>query len=47
MPKKRLTAVLMGAGGNMRGAHLPRIAADGAVWRSWASRIRSSPRRGR
>ena len=31
MAKKRLTAVLMGCGGNMRGAHLPRILADGAV----------------
>ena len=31
MPKKRLAVMLIGAGGNMRGAHLPRIAADGAV----------------
>ena len=31
MAKKRLTVILMGAGGNMRGAHVPRIAADGAV----------------
>lgn len=31
MAKKRLTVMLMGAGGNMRGAHVPRIAADGAV----------------
>lgn len=31
MPKKRLYVALIGAGGNMRGAHLSRIAADGAV----------------
>ena len=31
IPKKRLAVMLIGAGGNMRGAHLPRIAADGAV----------------
>lgn len=31
MPKKRLSVVLIGAGGNMRNAHLPRIAGDGAV----------------
>ena len=31
MPKKRLSVVLLGAGGNMRNAHLPRILADGAV----------------
>ncbi len=31
MPKKRLSVALIGAGGNMRSAHLPRIAADGAV----------------
>ena len=31
MPKKRLSVALIGAGGNMRNAHVPRIAADGAV----------------
>ena len=31
MPKKRLSVVLMGAGGNMRHAHLPRILGDGGV----------------
>ena len=31
MAKKRLSVVLLGAGGNMRGAHLPRILGDGAV----------------
>lgn len=31
MPKKRLAVALIGAGGNMRNAHVPRIAADGAV----------------
>ena len=31
MPRKRLSVVLMGAGGNMRNAHVPRIVADGAV----------------
>ena len=31
MPKKRLSVVLIGAGGNMRNAHVARIAADGAV----------------
>ena len=31
MPKKRLTVALIGAGGNMRNAHVPRIAADGGV----------------
>ena len=31
MPRKRLSVALIGAGGNMRNAHLPRIAADGAV----------------
>ena len=29
--KKKLRAVLIGAGGNMRGAHVPRILSDGAV----------------
>ena len=31
MPKKRLAVVLIGAGGNMRNAHLPRIRRDGDV----------------
>ena len=31
MPRKRLAVVLIGAGGNMRNAHVPRILADGAV----------------
>ncbi len=31
MPGKRLAVMLIGAGGNMRNAHVPRIAADGAV----------------
>ena len=31
MPRKRLAVMLIGAGGNMRNAHVPRIAADGAV----------------
>ena len=31
MAKKRLSVLLMGAGGNMRHAHLPRILGDGAV----------------
>ena len=31
MPRKRLSVVLMGAGGNMRHAHVPRLLADGAV----------------
>lgn len=31
MPKKRLAVALIGAGGNMRNAHVPRIAADGAA----------------
>ena len=31
MPKKRLAVMLIGAGGNMRNAHVPRIVADGAV----------------
>lgn len=31
MPRKRLSVALIGAGGNMRNAHVPRIAADGAV----------------
>ena len=31
MPRKRLSVVLMGAGGNMRNAHVPRIVADGSV----------------
>ena len=31
MPKKRLSVALIGAGGNMRNAHVARIAADGAV----------------
>ncbi|MXY55531.1 MAG: Gfo/Idh/MocA family oxidoreductase [Gammaproteobacteria bacterium] len=31
MPKKRLSVALIGAGGNMRNAHMARIAADGAV----------------
>ncbi len=32
MPKKRLSVVLLGAGGNMRNAHVPRILADGAAY---------------
>ena len=31
MPKKRLSVALIGAGGNMRGAHVARVASDGAV----------------
>ena len=31
MPKRRLSVALIGAGGNMRNAHVPRIAADGAI----------------
>ena len=31
MPRKRLAVMLIGAGGNMRNAHVPRIAADGSV----------------
>ena len=31
MPRKRLSVALIGAGGNMRNAHVPRIAADGGV----------------
>lgn len=31
MPKKRLSVALIGAGGNMRNAHVPRVAADGGV----------------
>lgn len=31
MPRKRLSVVLLGAGGNMRAAHVPRILRDGAV----------------
>ena len=31
MAKKRLRVALIGCGGNMRGAHVPRIQADGAV----------------
>lgn len=31
MPRKRLSVVLIGAGGNMRNAHVPRILADGSV----------------
>ena len=31
MPKKRLSVLLMGAGGNMRHAHVPRLLADGAT----------------
>ena len=31
MARKKLSAVLIGAGGNMRGAHVPRIRRDGSV----------------
>ena len=31
MPKRRLSVALIGTGGNMRNAHVPRIAADGAI----------------
>lgn len=31
MPEKRLSIALIGCGGNMRGAHVPRIQADGGV----------------
>ena len=31
MPKKRLSVLLVGAGGNMRNAHVPRIVGDGEV----------------